>query len=234
MCLVTVAEMIMILRMYGLYLGNRYVLFFLLAVLCGQVIVMGYAISTGIRVPLPPGFPGCVLTGRDSWIAGLWAAPLFTDSCIFVLTLWRTIRYKKKNIQARLMSIFLRDGTIFFFLIFGMNLMNCLIYFLAVEDLKAMGASISQIMTAILVARLQLNIKHANHMQSGRIPTSRISKNPFVLPRPTQVVHEGRVADTRTDYTSFFTIGNLAEDIDGDTLGSEGLGEVDGTEFSRP
>lgn len=86
----------MILRMYGLYLGNRYVLFFLLAVLCGQVIVMGYAISTGIRelgtsqyryiayivlgVPLPPGFPGCVLTGRDSWIG----TKIFHLSCLIL------------------------------------------------------------------------------------------------------------------------------------------------------
>ncbi|KAG9218400.1 hypothetical protein CCMSSC00406_0007999 [Pleurotus cornucopiae] len=237
MCLVTIAELVMILRMYGLYLGNRFILYFLLAVLCGQVVVMAYAISTGVRVPLPPGFSGCVLTGRNTWFAGLWAAPLVTDSCIFLLTLWRTIRFKKSNVQARLMSIFLRDGTIYFFIIFGMNLMNCLIYFLVVEDLKAMGASISQIMTAILIARLQLNLKRAGHAQSSRASTSRISGNPFVQPYPAQAVHGGWMTDTRTDYATFFTIGNLAEDVDGSefaTLDNASLDEIKGIELGRP
>ncbi|KAJ8701263.1 hypothetical protein PTI98_000070 [Pleurotus ostreatus] len=235
MCLVTIAELVMILRMYGLYLGNRFILYFLLVVLCGQVVVMAYAISTGIRVPLPPGFSGCVLTGRNTWFAGLWAAPLVTDSCIFLLTLWRTIRFKKNNVQARLMSIFLRDGTLYFFIIFGMNLMNCLIYFLAVEDLKAMGASISQIMTAILIARLQLNLKRTGHAQSSRISASRISGNPFVQLSPAQAVHGG--TDTRTDYASFFTIGNLAEDVNDSefaTLDNASFDGIKGIELGRP
>ncbi|KAF4581761.1 hypothetical protein EYR40_002779 [Pleurotus pulmonarius] len=232
-----ISVLVMILRMYGLYLGNRFILYFLLAVLCGQVVVMAYAISTGVRVPLPPGFSGCVLTGRNTWFAGLWAAPLVTDSCIFLLTLWRTIRFKKSNVQARLMSIFLRDGTIYFFIIFGMNLMNCLIYFVAVEDLKAMGASISQIMTAILIARLQLNLKRAGHAHSSRASTSRISGNPFVQPYPAQAARGGWMTDTRTDYTTFFTIGNLAEDVDDSeisTLDNASLDEIKGIELGRP
>lgn len=48
-CLTTCILVVMILRMYGLHLGNRFILYFLLAVLCGQVIVMAYAISTGVR-----------------------------------------------------------------------------------------------------------------------------------------------------------------------------------------
>lgn len=70
-------------------------------------------------------------------------------------------------------------------------------------------------MTAILIARLQLNLKRAGHAQSSRASASRISGNPFVQPSPAQAVHGAWTTDTRTEYATFFTIGNLAEDVNG-------------------
>ncbi|KAH9485399.1 hypothetical protein JR316_0002307 [Psilocybe cubensis] len=132
----------MILRVYALYLGNKKILTFLLTLLCGQVIVSAWAVHNGMRVPQPPGFPGCVLTGKNSFFAALWGAPLVTDSCIFILTTWRTIRYMRKHGRMTALEILLRDGTLYFFTIFGVNLMNTLIYFLAFKDLKAVGARV--------------------------------------------------------------------------------------------
>lgn len=40
---------VMILRVYALYLGNKYILTFLLTVLSGQVIVSGWAVHNGMR-----------------------------------------------------------------------------------------------------------------------------------------------------------------------------------------
>jgi hypothetical protein len=40
---------VMILRVYALYLGNKYILAFLLSVLTGQVIVSGWAVHNGMR-----------------------------------------------------------------------------------------------------------------------------------------------------------------------------------------
>lgn len=40
---------VMILRVYALYLGNKYILVFLLVVLSGQVIVSGWAVHDGMR-----------------------------------------------------------------------------------------------------------------------------------------------------------------------------------------
>ncbi len=39
----------MILRVYALYLGNKYILAFLLTVLSGQVIVSAWAVHNGMR-----------------------------------------------------------------------------------------------------------------------------------------------------------------------------------------
>ncbi|KAF8992611.1 hypothetical protein BDQ17DRAFT_1369325 [Cyathus striatus] len=222
LCLVAVAELIMILRVYALYLGNKYVLVFLLSVLVGQIIVMAWSVHFGIRVPLPPGFPGCVLTGSSSWMTGLWAAPVCTDTCIFLLTVWRAVKYRKNHGISGTMQIIIRDGTIYFLVIFGANLMNCLIYLLAVEDLKAAGASFSQILTSILITRLQLNLRRNSSGSLG----SKGSDNrniPVVMPN---------IKSTGQETTTFFTIGNLGGELEGTFfLDSDMSKREDGEEY---
>jgi hypothetical protein len=203
LCLVAVAELIMILRVYALYLGNKYVLGFLLSVLVGQIIVMAWAVHFGIRVPLPEGFPGCVLTGSSTWMTGLWAAPVCTDTCIFILTIWRALKYKKNHGVSGTLRIIIRDGTVYFLVIFAANLMNCLIYLLAVEDLKAAGASFSQIMTSILITRLQLNLRRDG---SGGFTISGSGRIPLAAPH---------FKSSQPENTTFFTIGNLGADLEG-------------------
>ncbi|KJA19924.1 hypothetical protein HYPSUDRAFT_68921 [Hypholoma sublateritium FD-334 SS-4] len=209
----------MILRVYALYLGNKYILAFLLTVLSGQVIVSAWAVHNGMRVQQPPGFPGCVLTGKNSFFAALWGAPLVTDTCIFILTVWKAVWYMRKHGRMTVMQIMLRDGTLYFLTIFSVNLMNTLIYFLAIKDLKAVGASFSQIMTAILVSRLQLNLRpsttSSNGTQSTRAggcvaKTNRTSSSVLF----TSVDFTD---DTRTTALSFFTVGNLGEALGGFT-----------------
>ncbi|KAJ3513298.1 hypothetical protein NLJ89_g3026 [Agrocybe chaxingu] len=96
--------------------------------------------------------------------ASLWIAPLVTDSCLFVLTLWRARRYLRNGGYAdqklRIVQIVLRDGTLYFFVIFLANLMNTMIYFFSSAlDLKAIGASFSQLITSVMVSRLVLNLR---------------------------------------------------------------------------
>ncbi|KAF8580457.1 hypothetical protein K439DRAFT_309532 [Ramaria rubella] len=213
MCLVSVGELILILRVYALYLANRYVLVFLLSILSGQIIVSAWAVHFGIRVPQPPGFPGCVLTGSSKFFAAIWAAPLVTDSCIFLLTLWRTLKYRKAHgSRMSTMQIILRDGTMYFFVIFSANLMNTLIYFLAPEDLKAVGASFSQILTSIMISRLQLNLRRGNN-ESHQIDTPKppSSNRHYLSASPEFILRKEDSEATGT----FFTIGNLGEDLQG-------------------
>ncbi|KAF8579519.1 hypothetical protein K439DRAFT_1416171 [Ramaria rubella] len=195
----------MILRVYALYLANRYVLVFLLSILSGQIIVSGWAVHFGIRQNLTV---LCYLS------AALWAAPLVTDSCIFVLTLWRTLKYKRKLGRISTTQIILRDGTMYFFIVFSANLMNTLIYFLATEDLKAVGASFSQIITSIMISRLQLNLRRRNMERYQTDTTKPPSSHRHYLsttPRETPLLKREASEATGT----FFTIGNLGEDLRG-------------------
>ncbi|KAH7874204.1 uncharacterized protein C8R40DRAFT_330672, partial [Lentinula edodes] len=207
LCLVTVAELSMILRVYALYLRSKCILMLLLPVLVAQIFFSGWAVHFGERVPLPDGFPGCVLTGRSQWMAALWAAPLVTDSCIFFLTLWRTIRYRSKHGHISTMQLILRDGIIYFALICSVNIMNVMIYFLAVEDLKAVGASFSQILTAIMVARLQLNLKK----------TITLDEESTAVPSPQgRGLNFGRKVDSSAgNNMDFFSVGHLGDELYG-------------------
>ncbi|KAF5389009.1 hypothetical protein D9757_005109 [Collybiopsis confluens] len=171
-------------------------------------------------VPLPDDFPGCVLTGSNQWFAALWAAPLVTDSCVFLLTLWRTIRYRTMHMHMPTTQVIFRDGIIYFTVIFGANLMNTLIYFvgiygagyasltyLAVEDVKAVGAS--QILTAIMVARLQLNLRRAATQTDSAWEYAVGVLNDQSVPFHAR----NRNDDSLGTSSSFFAIGNLGEDL---------------------
>ncbi|KIM42725.1 hypothetical protein M413DRAFT_122455 [Hebeloma cylindrosporum] len=152
-------SVIMILRVYALYRRSLPILIFLMILWATQIAVSAIGLHTGYRVPLPPMLVGCILTGDSPIFPSLWVSPLITDSCIFILTLWRTRQYIKDSGTAPTVYIFVRDGALYFLVIFLANLMNTLVYFLAPVDLRALGASFSQMITAVMISRLVLNLR---------------------------------------------------------------------------
>ncbi|KAF7771795.1 hypothetical protein Agabi119p4_6106 [Agaricus bisporus var. burnettii] len=172
---VAVGQLNMILRVVAIYRHSKRILAFLLLLWTGQIIISLVGLRTGFALPLRPGFIGCILTGSDSLSPSLWIAPLVTDSFIFLLTIYRT----KENIghlitsimnggaSDRVVTILLRDGLMYYFLIFLANLMNCLIYFIAEPDLKTIGASFSQLLTCTMISRLVLNLRSLSDGNSG-------------------------------------------------------------------
>ncbi|TFK22817.1 hypothetical protein FA15DRAFT_557972, partial [Coprinopsis marcescibilis] len=118
--------------------------------------------------PLPPGLVGQLTSCVHACLprppttcraASLWVAPLVTDTFIFLLTLARTRTYNKLINTAPTLQVFLRDGSLYFLIIFLANLMNTVIYFVTPEDLKAIGASFSHLITTTIVSRLVLNLR---------------------------------------------------------------------------
>ncbi|THU83153.1 hypothetical protein K435DRAFT_766027 [Dendrothele bispora CBS 962.96] len=155
--LVTIAELVMILRVYALYGRPKFLLFVLLSLLVGQVVISSIGIVAGFAAPFPPPLHGCVLTGTRALFPALWVAPLVLDSIIFTLTVWRTRRYLSQHVSTA--YVLMRDGTIYFFLIFMANASNVIIYYSAADDLKAFGASFSQLITSVMISRLILNLR---------------------------------------------------------------------------
>ncbi|KAF8802152.1 hypothetical protein BYT27DRAFT_7197232 [Phlegmacium glaucopus] len=201
--MVGICELIMILRVYALYGRSKLVAIPLLFLLAAQIVLSGLGINTGFAVPLPPGVVGCILTGTSSLFALLWVTPLVTDSLIFVLTLWKTGQYIKKSGRSPTLDIFLRDGAMYFCVIFASNLLNTLIYFLATEDLKAIGASFSQQMTSVMISRIVLNLRSVSESRSISASRGAVGLIEY---------HQIRQYDDNSILT--MVIGNLGEDFE--------------------
>jgi hypothetical protein len=113
------------------------------------------------------------------------------------------------------MQIFVRDGVLYFLVVFLANLMNTLFFFvshilprgpkysidiilqIAPLDLKAVGASFSQLITAVMISRLVLNLRQSS------APTEEYSGS-SAFNAPKRIVDQSFM--TRT-------IGNLGEDL---------------------
>ncbi|KIO27026.1 hypothetical protein M407DRAFT_23716 [Tulasnella calospora MUT 4182] len=160
LCVISIgfAECILILRTYALYCRDKLVLLGLVILFGAEMGIMGYCVSIATHLRLLPPFVGCIPIGRMPMGVAFYVAPLLTDSVIFVLTVIKTARYLRTNVRTALPRIVLRDGVLYFVLIVLINLMNVIVYIFAPVSLMALGASFSQVLTTILISRLQLNL----------------------------------------------------------------------------
>ncbi|KAF8164769.1 hypothetical protein B0H34DRAFT_210510 [Crassisporium funariophilum] len=213
--LIGVCELIMILRVYALYGRSWKILTFLMVLWAGQIAVSAAGLHTGFAVPLPPFLVGCILTGSSPLFPSLWVAPLILDSCIFVLTLWRTRRYIRESGKSPTLHIFMRDGALYFFIIFLANLMNTVIFFASPADLKAIGASFSQLITATMVSRLVLNLRSASSPTSH--PSAHGSSYNRRHARENSFVTHTIVGNLGADFDTFDSDISRIERYDGNT-----------------
>jgi len=61
--------------------------------------------------------------------------------------------------EPSLLRVIMRDGILYYIVICGVNLLNVLIYMSGPEDLKAIGATFSHVMSTVMVCRLVMNLQ---------------------------------------------------------------------------
>jgi len=194
----------LILRTYALYHRNNWVLAILFPFYLASFAVESWAVAGGAPIPLHPGFNGCILSGKPGGgdrIAGLWISQLVFPTAIFVLTTGRILRLKSKGVintaTDSIAGLMLRDGTLYFFVIFFINLLNVVTYLIAPPDLQAVNATFSSIMQGIMICRLMLNLRGGmtEHGSGG-------GANHYVS------------SGTYNHRHTFLAIGNLGADLD--------------------
>ncbi|KAJ3503715.1 hypothetical protein NLJ89_g8309 [Agrocybe chaxingu] len=193
--------LLMILRVYALYHRSNILLVLLLSVWTAQLVSSAVGISTAGVLQLPPGpmFVGCILTATSKWLAVNWAGPLLLDGAIFFLTLWRTREYLRSSDKIPLLHILVRDGTLYFLVIFLVNLSNAFLYFFAPDNLKSVASSLTVMLTSTMVSRLVLNLRSA--------PSAGVNLvNSAALPRPNTSIVFSTMAT--------ITIGNMGEEVE--------------------
>ncbi|KAG2014261.1 hypothetical protein CC2G_011096 [Coprinopsis cinerea AmutBmut pab1-1] len=197
-----VCELVMILRVYALYARSKRVLVFLMTLWTAQIVLSAIGLSTGFAIPLPPGLVGCIYTGTHHLFPCLWVTPLVTDSVIFFMTIWRGRRYLTSFSGSPTNHVFVRDGAIYFLVIFLSNLANTLIFFVTTRgDLKPIAASFNQLLTSTMISRLVLNLRSAGIHEDNQPPG-------FTIP---PISHDLRFAGRTTAAQGFTAISTVTE-----------------------
>ncbi|EJD01519.1 uncharacterized protein FOMMEDRAFT_148003 [Fomitiporia mediterranea MF3/22] len=151
------------LRVYALYGRAWWVVAVLLPVFVAEIALEGWAVAGGVPAQLPPGVVGCILTGKPSEgdkFAAFWIGQLVFPTLIFIMTLARAVRLQRfGSVKGSLINVMLRDGVMYFLVIFSANLANVVTYSVAPEDLKFANAPFTNVITTLMICRLMLNLR---------------------------------------------------------------------------
>jgi hypothetical protein len=107
--------------------------------------------------------------GPFGWLISFWTIPLFYDTIVFLLTAWKAYGYWKKEVDTPLFDIMWRDGLLYFFTIFSMNLTNVVIFLTVPPALRAVNLTPTLILEVILSCRLLLNLRSAGQTWASKL-----------------------------------------------------------------
>ncbi|KLO12987.1 hypothetical protein SCHPADRAFT_388478 [Schizopora paradoxa] len=169
------------LRTYALYYGGKWVLIFLLPIVVIGAVVESWALTMGVPASLSPGIVGCILTGNPAdgnRYAVYWISQLIFPTLIFAMTVYRVLFMRREGLSiGSVAELFLRDGLIYFAIIFLANLVNVVTFvtesvweFLALtlritsptfaqQTAKQKNAPFSEMIIAVMICRLTLNMR---------------------------------------------------------------------------
>ncbi|KAI0246875.1 hypothetical protein BJV78DRAFT_93988 [Lactifluus subvellereus] len=166
------AGLLCLIRVYALYGRSSLILGLLLAIGLGGVINATLLLATGNSSGREAGvvvtsIPGC--TQYTPEITGLYGAVAWTGALIFDITIFSLTLYKAFTIGKGipLLDVIVRDGAIYFSVLFIMNLSNILMLRFSPPLLKNSTATLTNVLSTILVSRLVLNLREQNSVCVG-------------------------------------------------------------------
>jgi len=159
-------------RVSALYHNNRYVVGLLVLMVIGTIAISIWALpfhssSRG----LTGGVLGChamVPQSAGAHLAVNWSALVVFDFTVFCLTLYKALRIGWKH-PGTLFHVLLRDGALYFVVLFFSNLSSIMTWLCAPPLLKGIASALSNMVSSVLISRLTLNLRVENkRMNEGR------------------------------------------------------------------
>ncbi|KAH8114784.1 hypothetical protein DFH11DRAFT_188049 [Phellopilus nigrolimitatus] len=153
------------LRVYALYSRAWWIFLIIIPFFIVEIVIESWAVAGGVPVPIPEGQVGCILTGKPTQgdrFAAFWIGQLIFPSLIFVMTIVRVFILRRQgSVNGGIIVLMLRDGVLYFLVIFFVNLANVLTYVIGPPDIQAINAPFSALITAMMICRLMLNLRSA-------------------------------------------------------------------------
>ncbi|KAF8464524.1 hypothetical protein JB92DRAFT_3102940 [Gautieria morchelliformis] len=175
----TTTSIMLILRVWAIFERARWTMFVMAATLVAQTGVSIWSYQAFTAAILPTGklsvhqyrFTGCFFApkapDRVGQVASNFVGLLVLDTVIFLLTVLRLVKVvasgKQSTTSARLISVMLRDGVLYFLIICIVNGANVLLIQLpsVSMDLRPLNTEFTVNITVILVSRHFLNLRDA-------------------------------------------------------------------------
>lgn len=148
-------------RVYALYSQSIIVLGLLGTVYLAEFGIMAFTLTLVFPAPAPA--PGvavpCVAIGPTKWLITFWAMPLAFDTLTFLLTAYKSFTYWRMEVSTPMLTILFRDGLIYFSAIFGMNLLNVILFTTMPPTLQAINLPATAMLGIVMSCRLVLNVR---------------------------------------------------------------------------
>ncbi|TIB01080.1 hypothetical protein E3P96_02509 [Wallemia ichthyophaga] len=145
-------EAILLIRVWALWGKKIYVLIPLLFCLLVEAAIMAAAAALYEPVQFPEGFGtlemGCISTGTHPLTTAYWIVPLIFDAIVVLMTIAK-LALNRAHSRSKIAKVFLRDGLLYFSIIFGINLINMI----------AANSTLAIALTAIMGCRLVLSLR---------------------------------------------------------------------------
>ncbi|KAH8918173.1 hypothetical protein BT69DRAFT_1285926 [Atractiella rhizophila] len=121
-----------------------------------------WSFSQNTAVRLLPGLRGCISNrGAHNYIWAFWVPVLLYDTTatvfmlIPVLTNWRNVP------PTRLLTIFMRDGVLYFIIVSACNLVNVIYFSMASTPNPALNGPLAMAFTTMMASRIVLHLRSA-------------------------------------------------------------------------
>ncbi|KAI0754894.1 hypothetical protein C8Q80DRAFT_1117449 [Daedaleopsis nitida] len=163
---INTTALMMLLRIYAMYDNQPFVVTAVATVFAIELGTNAWLLTNGMPVEHSPLFHGkaCTMIFNPDQVKGWLAAasawlPLLYDTIVLVLTVRRTFSEVKHPSVSRTMRILLKEGILYYSVIFSITLMLTLMIVFAPDGLKNATAQL----TVAMMSRITLHLKKEAH-----------------------------------------------------------------------
>ncbi|KAF8970068.1 hypothetical protein BDZ97DRAFT_124218 [Flammula alnicola] len=183
----------LIMRMYALYERSRRILALHIGVALTVVGIGCWAVLGGKSqeppdLLVPIGCASSLTHDQAIRMGAAWAGMLFFDSLVFGMTLYKSLSLPRIT-GTNLLTVLLRDGTIYFAVMMASNLANILTFLFGGPLTRGVATTFTNVISSIMISRLMLNLRDPSLVPgSGRKRSSYLTTENLTYPNLTFVV----------------------------------------------
>ncbi|KAH8914365.1 hypothetical protein BT69DRAFT_1290328, partial [Atractiella rhizophila] len=151
-------------RVWVIWNSRKWVAYFFGIFAVAGTAVQVWSVAHNEALHLMPGLRGCISVGggrREQW--AFWIPLLLYDTTATIFMLVPLLAHWRNTTPTRLLSIFMRDGVLYFIIVFACNLVNAVYFSVPGVLVPALNTPLAISFTTMMATRIVLHIRSAAH-----------------------------------------------------------------------